>query len=1089
MVSRCALVSVVSLQAASGLFAGLNASNTVVYDPSPIIADGVLPIDTTKYAVPPVIRITSPGDAAFSYPRTITLVAKVNKSPGDPNAINYLTFSPASFTFDGPNKTQTVAVELKILDPDISGGTVRAGAYGYQVYSISNPAWPGANGIDYVDLGFSVNSTVSIAAKVVKPTVTITAPTALQVITVAPTAMPATVEMKFNATAPAADPVTGIDADLAGATLVSATFSNGATLINPSNAINTTVANLGSASAQVSTPMTISIGGTYIANASGTNLAGTTTPKQSVQFTVYVTPLITTTAVPAFTVGQPVSFQIAVSPLTYPAAKYSISSGTLPPGVTLNPTTGEVSGTPTAAGSATPVTITATNYVPGSTTNVIGAASQAYSIPVSKGTPTVTWTPSSPITYGTALSSLSQLNATASVPGSFAYDRAVGAVLGVGTYTLSATFTPANTDNYNPVTATATLKVNKATPTIAWGNPTAITYGTALSTTQLNATANVSGAFTYTPDAPTKLNAGLGQTLSAIFTPTDTANYTAANASVKIDVNKTTLTVTAANGSKTYGQSVTFNGATQFTSSGLQNGEIIGTVTLTSGGAAATAGVSGSPYTITASGATGGTFNPANYNITYISGALTVDKATLTVTAANGSKIYGQTFAFNGATQFTSNGLQNSETIGTVTLTSGGAAATAGVSGSPYTITASGATGGTFKPANYNITYVTGTLTVTKANQTITFAALPAKKVSDAAFTLTATASSGLAVTYTSSNPAVATVSGSTVTIVGAGATTITANQPGDTNYNAAPAVPQALTVTTGPNLTLTIAKPVDGSVITRVAGSPDTPVTFEFTAVASGGDTVKSLSAKLGSKNLTVSSARLPVATATGTGTFTVNAAGTYTFTASAKSTGGLTKEASVTFQVKETQPEPQPCKVVLHWLPPISLDKEVQQGGSVVPVKFHLHQCCNSSSGSGHDDDDDDDHHGNGGDDDDDDDHHGSSNGNSNNSHDCDRDGGDDDNHDGWKDNGNGHCPLIKDTTVIITIYEVGKQSQAVHYTYSANGNPNLPTYAIDGGKQYLANFTTAKGVHTYHIDVDYFPNGSRVPVLLASKEFKTK
>ena len=41
----------------------------------------------------------------------------------------------------------------------------------------------------------------------------------------------------------------------------------------------------------------------------------------------------------------------------------------------------------------------------------------------------------------------------------------------------------------------------KATPTITWAAPADITYGTALSATQLNATATVPGTFVYTPAA------------------------------------------------------------------------------------------------------------------------------------------------------------------------------------------------------------------------------------------------------------------------------------------------------------------------------------------------------------------------------------------------------------------------------------------------------------------------------------------------------------------------------------------------------------------------------------------------------------
>ena len=41
--------------------------------------------------------------------------------------------------------------------------------------------------------------------------------------------------------------------------------------------------------------------------------------------------------------------------------------------------------------------------------------------------------------------------------------------------------------------------IAKATPVVTWATPADIVYGTALSTTQLNATANVAGSFSYTP--------------------------------------------------------------------------------------------------------------------------------------------------------------------------------------------------------------------------------------------------------------------------------------------------------------------------------------------------------------------------------------------------------------------------------------------------------------------------------------------------------------------------------------------------------------------------------------------------------------
>jgi hypothetical protein len=107
------------------------------------------------------------------------------------------------------------------------------------------------------------------------------------------------------------------------------------------------------------------------------------------------------------------------------------------------------------------------------------------------------------------------------------------------------------------------------------------------------------------------------------------------------------LLVTANNQTKTYGQAFTFNG-TEFTANGLQNGESVGSASISSSGAAATAHVANSPYAINISGATGGTFTPSDYSITYNPGVFTVNQAALSVTANNQSKTYGQAFTFNG---------------------------------------------------------------------------------------------------------------------------------------------------------------------------------------------------------------------------------------------------------------------------------------------------------------------------------------------------------------------------------------------------------------------------------------------------------
>ncbi|MGD0089915.1 MAG: MBG domain-containing protein [Planctomycetota bacterium] len=255
------------------------------------------------------------------------------------------------------------------------------------------------------------------------------------------------------------------------------------------------------------------------------------------------------------------------------------------------------------------------------------------------------------------------------------------------------------------------------------------------------------------------------------------------------------LDITANVDSKTYGQTKTYGaGSTAFTSSGLQNGETIGSMTITaSGGSAANAAVGS--YSLTPSAAAGGTFSAGNYTIAYHDGALTVNAAALDVTANADSKTYGQTKTYGaGSTAFTSSGLQNGETIGSVTITAGGGTAATAAVGS-YNLTPSAAAGGTFAAGNYTIAYHDGTLTIIKADQTITFGALPDKLTTDAPFTVSATAGSGLAVTFSLvSGPA--TMLGNTITLNGtAGTVVVQTVQEGNTNYNAGPSVNQSFNV------------------------------------------------------------------------------------------------------------------------------------------------------------------------------------------------------------------------------------------------------------------------------------------------------
>ena len=268
---------------------------------------------------------------------------------------------------------------------------------------------------------------------------------------------------------------------------------------------------------------------------------------------------------------------------------------------------------------------------------------------------------------------------------------------------------------------TATSLVLTSVGQIIWATPSNITYGTALGASQLNAstTPSVAGTFTYNPVAGTVLNSGV-QWLTATFAPSDPGEVPA-SFQVPITVLPAPLAVTATNQTKTYGQAFSFAG-TQFVSIGLVNGDTVTNASLVSDGAISNAPVSGSPYAIAITNALGDA-GLTNYIITYSNGMLTINPAPLTITASPQTNTYGQTVLFgSGSALFTSVGLQNGETIESVTLavSNNGGVPTAPVSGSPYTITPSAATGGTFAPGNYAITYDTGNLTVNPAALTVT---------------------------------------------------------------------------------------------------------------------------------------------------------------------------------------------------------------------------------------------------------------------------------------------------------------------------------------------------------------------------------
>jgi len=389
------------------------------------------------------------------------------------------------------------------------------------------------------------------------------------------------------------------------------------------------------------------------------------------------TPTITWAAPAAITYGTPLS-------ATQLNATASVS-GTF----TYSPAAGTVL---TAGLQTLTATFTPTDSVDYTT------ATATVTLTVNQATPTITWFTPAAITYGTLLSA-TQLNASSPVAGGFTYSPAAGTVLTAGSHTLSVSFAPTDNTDYTTATATVTLTVNQATPTITWATPTAITYGTPLSATQLNASSPVAGGFTYSPAAGTVLNAGT-QTLTVTFAPTDTIDYTTATARVTLIVNKAALTINwATPAAIPYGTALS---GTQLDATSTASGSYV-----YSPAAGTVLAVGSHTLSVTFTPTNAGNYSPSTATASV---TLTVNKAVPTITWATPAAItYGTALS---ATQ-----LDASSTVaGSFTYSPvSGTVLTAG----SHTLSV------TFAPTNttdYTSATATVTLTVNKATPTITWA-------------------------------------------------------------------------------------------------------------------------------------------------------------------------------------------------------------------------------------------------------------------------------------------------------------------------------------------------------------------------------
>ena len=229
----------------------------------------------------------------------------------------------------------------------------------------------------------------------------------------------------------------------------------------------------------------------------------------------------------------------------------------------------------------------------------------------------------------------------------------------VGGYSITAS--GAANPNYSISYASGTLAVNAAALTIT-AVSTGKLYGAALPALTASYSGFVNGDTASSLTTPPALS-----TTATVASPVGSysisasgaasPNYTISYASGTLTVNQALLTITAANATKLYGAALPTLTAS---CSGFVNGDTAGS--LTTPPALSTTATAASPagnYPITASGAAS-----PNYTFSYVNGTLTVNKAALTITAANASKLYGAALPALTASY---SGFVNGDTAGSLT--------------------------------------------------------------------------------------------------------------------------------------------------------------------------------------------------------------------------------------------------------------------------------------------------------------------------------------------------------------------------------------------------------------------------------------
>jgi autotransporter-associated beta strand protein len=457
---------------------------------------------------------------------------------------------------------------------------------------------------------------------------------------------------------------------------------------------------------------------TIMPNAGTTNVSVTFTPSDTNDYST-----ATTTVEVSVGKGTPTLTVPTASALAY---GQTLTASTLTGGAATNANNGAaVAGsfaftTPTIAPNAGMTNVSIT-FTPADT-NDYNTATVTVAVSVGKSTPMLTVPAASVITYGQTLASsaltggaATNANNGAAVAGSFAFTTPTTAPT-AGTTNVSVTFTPADTNDYNPTTATVAVTVGKSIPTLAAPTASAIVYGQtlALSTLSGGAASNanngvaVAGSFAFTTPtiAP---NAG-ATNVSVTFAPADTNNYNTAIITVAVSVGKGTPTLAVPTASAiAYGQALSSSALTGGAATNVNNGVAV------AGGFAFT-----TPTIVPNAGTTNVsvTFTPAdtkNYNLATTTVAVSVGKSTPALTVPKASTIiYGQTLAVSTLTGGAATNANNGTAVaGSFTFTTQSIAPNAGITNVSITFTPNDV-------KNYNIATTEMAVVVGQATPTLT---------------------------------------------------------------------------------------------------------------------------------------------------------------------------------------------------------------------------------------------------------------------------------------------------------------------------------------------------------------------------------